>query len=63
VKGSHSDSSTPSLEGQQHLKNPGTPSADWDIRKLTQFQLSLLEVSWVTDEQTDWRRKWERLKH
>jgi hypothetical protein len=55
VKGPHSDSSTPSLEGQQPPKNPGTPSADWDIRKLTQFHLSLLGVSRVTDEETDWR--------
>jgi hypothetical protein len=31
VKGPHSDSSTPSLEGQQQKKKQEHPSADWDI--------------------------------
>jgi hypothetical protein len=31
VKGPHSDSSTPSLEGQQKKKNQEHPCADWDI--------------------------------
>jgi hypothetical protein len=45
-------------------KNPGTPKCGLGhIRELTQVHLSLLGVSRVTDEETDWRRKWERLKH
>jgi hypothetical protein len=50
VKGPHSDSSTPSPEGQQPPpKNPGTPKCGLGhIGKLTQFHLSLLWVSRVT---------------
>jgi hypothetical protein len=49
VKGPHSDSSTPSLEGQQPKKKPGTPKCGQrHIWKLTQFHLSLLGVSRVT---------------
>jgi hypothetical protein len=50
VKGPHSDSSTPSLEGQQPPpKKPGTLKCGLGhISKLTQFHLSLLEVSLVT---------------
>jgi hypothetical protein len=51
VKGPHSDSSTPTLEGQQPppQRKTGTPKCGLGyIRKLTQFQLSLLGVSRVT---------------
>jgi hypothetical protein len=50
VKGLHSDSSTPSLEGKQpKKKKPGTPKCRLGhIRKLMQFHLSLLGVSRVT---------------
>jgi hypothetical protein len=51
VKGPHLDSSKPSLEGQQpkKKKKPGTPKCGLGhIRKLTQFHLSLLGVSQVT---------------
>jgi hypothetical protein len=53
VKGPHLDSSTPSLEGQQPppspKKSPGTPKCGLGhIRKMKQFYLSLLGVSWVT---------------
>jgi hypothetical protein len=49
VKGPHSDSSTPSLEGQQPPKKRGTPKCGLGhIRKLTQFHLSLLGDSRIT---------------
>jgi hypothetical protein len=49
VKGPHSDSSTPSLEGQQPKKKTETPKCGLGhIRKLMQVHLSLLGVSRVT---------------
>jgi hypothetical protein len=67
VKGPQSDSSAPSLEGQQP---PPTPkkTRNTQVRTGTYKEADAVPpfaargLSGNTDEGTDWRRKWERLK-
>jgi hypothetical protein len=65
VKGPHLDSSTPSLEGQQPKTKPRNTQVRTETYKETDAVLPFAArgLSGNTDEETDWRRKWERLKH
>jgi hypothetical protein len=66
VKGPHSDSSTPSLEGKQPpQKKPRNTQVRTGTYKEADAVLPFAArgLSDKTDEETDWRRKWERLKH
>jgi hypothetical protein len=67
VKGPHSDSSTPSLEGQQ--PPPPKKNRNTQVRTGTYKEADAVPpfavrgLSGNTDEETDWRRKRETLKH
>jgi hypothetical protein len=67
VKGSHSDSSTPSLEGQQPL--PPKQNRNTQVRTGTYKEADAVPpfaargLSGNTDTETDWRQKWKRPKH
>jgi hypothetical protein len=65
VKGPQSDSSPPSLEGQQRKKKPrNTQVRTGAYNEADAFPpFAVRSLSGNTDEETDWRRKWERLKH
>jgi hypothetical protein len=67
VKGPHLDSSTPSLEGQHTPLPP--PKRNTQLRTGTYKEADTVPpfaargLSGNTDEETDWQRKWEHLKH
>jgi hypothetical protein len=66
VKGPRPDSSTPSLEGQQPpKKNPRNTQVRTGTYKEADAvpPFAARGLSGNTDDETDWRRKWERLKH
>jgi hypothetical protein len=65
VKGPHSDSITPSLEGQQPPKKPRNTQVRTGTYREADAVLPFFArgLSGNTDEETDWQRKWESLKH
>jgi hypothetical protein len=69
VKGPHSDSSTPSLQGQQPQKKKKKHTRNTQVRTGTHKEADAVlpfaarGLLGNTDEETDWQRKWEHLKH